>query len=229
MEMMLIEIAEILSPAEAAAVRARLEQAEWRDGGGTAGHVAARAKTNRQLTDDDPLGRELGALIVERLSRTPRFIAAALPLRILPPRFNLYAGEGAYGRHIDSAVFSAPGSPERVRSDLSATLFLSEPDSYEGGELVAEFGLTRERIRLPAGHLLLYPANSLHQVTPVTSGARYAAFFWIQSLVREQTRRAMLLELDDSIQALAARDRDDPEVVRLTGLYHNLLREWVDT
>lgn len=226
---MLIEVAGVLTPEEAAQARARLEQADWPDGRGTAGHVAARAKANRQLADDDPLGRELGNIIVERLSRTPRFIAAALPLKVLPPRFNLYSGDGAYGRHIDSAVFSAPGSPERVRSDLSATLFLSEPDSYEGGELVAEFGLVRERIKLPAGHMLLYPANSLHQVMPVTGGARYAAFFWIQSLVREQTRRSMLLELDDSIQALAARDPDDPEVVRLTGLYHNLLREWVDT
>ncbi|MGB3931840.1 MAG: Fe2+-dependent dioxygenase [Sphingobium sp.] len=227
---MLIEIAELLSHEEAADFRQRLEQAAWPDGKNTAGHVAARAKANRQLADDDPLGRELGALIVDRLARTPRFIAAALPLKVLPPRFNLYAGQqGAYGRHIDSAVFSAPGSPERVRSDLSATLFLSDPESYDGGELVAEFGRTHERVKLPAGYMLLYPANSLHHVTPVTRGARYAAFFWIQSLVREQTRRTMLLELDDSIQALAARDPDDPEIVRLTGLYHNLLREWVDT
>ncbi|MCK9542720.1 MAG: Fe2+-dependent dioxygenase [Novosphingobium sp.] len=226
---MLIEIAEVLSAAEAADFRYRLEQADWPEGSSTAGHVAVRVKANRQLADGDPLGRELGALIVERLSRTPRFIAAALPLRILPPRFNLYTGDGSYGRHIDSAVFSAPGSPDRVRSDLSATLFLSDPDSYDGGELVAEFGMVRERVKLPAGHMLLYPAGSLHQVLPVTRGARYAAFFWIQSLVREQTRRAMLLELDDSIQALAARDADDPEVVRLTGLYHNLLREWADT
>ncbi|MGE4429844.1 MAG: Fe2+-dependent dioxygenase [Sphingobium sp.] len=226
---MLIEIAEILSAAEATDIRRRLEGADWPDGGTSAGYVAARAKANRQLADDDPLGHELGALIVERLARTPRFIAAALPLKVLPPRFNLYTGEGAYGRHIDSAVFSAPGSPERVRSDLSATLFLSDPESYDGGELVAEFGMVREQVKLRAGHMLLYPASSLHQVMPVTRGARYAAFFWVQSLVREQTRRSMLLELDDSIQALAARDPGDPEVVRLTGLYHNLLREWADT
>lgn len=226
---MLIEIEAVFSREEAADIRRRLERADWPDGRSTAGHVAARAKANRQLAGDDPLGHELAALIVERLSRTPRFIAVALPLKVLPPRFNLYGGDGSYGRHIDSAVFSAPGSPERVRSDLSATLFLSDPDSYDGGELVAEFGMVREGVKLPAGHMLLYPANSLHQVTPVTRGARYAAFFWVQSLVREQTRRAMLLELDDSIQALAARDSDDPEVVRLTGLYHNLLREWADT
>lgn len=226
---MFIELAAILSPQEAAGIRARLEAADWRDGTGTAGHVAGRAKANRQLADDDPLGLELGDAILERLSATPRFIAAALPLKVLPPRFNMYTGQGAYGRHIDSAVFSVPGSRERVRSDLSATLFLSEPDSYEGGELVAEFGLTSDSVKLPAGHMLLYPANSLHQVMPVTRGARYAAFFWIQSLVREQTRRAMLLDLDESIQALAMGDPDNPEIVRLTGLYHNLLREWAVT
>lgn len=226
---MLIEIPAVFTPEETAGIRARLDRAKWVDGGGTAGHVAARAKANRQLADNDPLGAELGNAIVQRLSATPRFIAAALPLRVLPPRFNLYAGGGTYGRHIDSAVFSAPGTPERVRSDLSATLFLSDPESYEGGELIAEFGLTQERVKLPAGHMLLYPANSIHRVTPVTEGARYAAFFWIQSLVREQTRRSLLLELDDSIQALALRDPADPEVVRLTGLYHNLLREWAST
>ncbi|ODU22596.1 MAG: Fe2+-dependent dioxygenase [Sphingomonas sp. SCN 67-18] len=226
---MLIEIPAIFSPEETAGIRARLEQAGWRDGAGTAGHVAARAKTNLQLADNDPLGAEIGAEIVARLAATPRFVASAVPLRILPPRFNLYAGGGAYGRHIDSAVFSAPGTRERVRSDLSATLFLSDPESYDGGELVAEFGVGRQQVKLPAGHLLLYPANSLHQVMPVVRGARLAAFFWIQSLVRSHARRALLLELDDSIQTLAARDMADPEVVRLTGLYHNLLREWAET
>ena len=226
---MLIDIAQVLTREEAASARRRLEQANWPDGRTTAGHVAARAKANRQLADDDPLGRSLGEELIQRLSRTPRFIAAALPLKVLPPRFNLYADEGSYGRHIDSAVFSTPGSPERLRSDLSATLFLSDPEDYDGGELIAEFGMVRERVKLPAGHLLLYPANSLHQVMPVTRGARYAAFFWVQSLVREQSRRAILLELDDSIQALAVRAPDDPEVVRLTGLYHNLLREWAET
>ncbi len=226
---MLIEIPAVLSPAEVTAVRARLEAAEWRDGGGTAGHLAARAKTNLQLGADDPLGAELGNAIVERLATTPRFIAAALPLRVLPPRFNLYTGAGAYGRHIDSAIFAVPGLRERVRSDLSATLFLSDPDEYDGGELVAEFGLSRERVKLPAGHLILYPATSVHEVTPVTRGARYAAFFWIQSLVRDAHRRAMMFELDETIQALTAQLPDSPEIVRLTGLYHNLLRDWADT
>jgi len=226
---MIIEIPAVFTPEEAAGIRARLEQAQWRDGAGTAGHVAARAKANRQLADDDPLGAELGAAIVGRLGSMPRFIAAALPLKVLPPRFNLYQGDGSYGRHVDAAVLTAPGSHERVRSDLSATLFLSDPESYEGGELIAEFGMVREPVKLPAGHMLLYPSTSLHRVAPVTQGARYAAFFWVQSLVREQGRRTILLELDDTIQALAARDPDAPEVVRLTGLYHNLLREWAET
>ncbi|MDZ3832670.1 MAG: Fe2+-dependent dioxygenase [Sphingopyxis sp.] len=226
---MFIEIPALFSPQEVAGIRERLEQAGWRDGTGTAGPVAAKAKSNLQLADDDPLGAEVGAAIVARLAATPRFVAAALPLRILPPRFNCYAGGGAYGRHIDAAIFGVPGSPERVRSDLSATLFLSDPDSYDGGELVAEFGMVRERIKLPAGHLLLYPSNSLHQVMPVTRGARFASFFWIQSLVRDQTKRSVLLQLDESIQALAAIEAAGEEVVRLTGVYHNLLREWAAT
>lgn len=226
---MLIEIPAVLTSKEAAGIREQLDRATWVDGAASAGHVATRAKANRQLAGDDPLAAKLGAAIVDRLAAMPRFIAAALPLKVLPPRFNRYDGEGAYGRHIDSAVFTAPGSPERVRSDLSATLFLSEPEDYEGGELIAETGRTHEPVKLPAGHLLLYPANTLHQVAPVTRGVRYAAFFWIQSLVRAQVRRSLLLDLDESIQALAARDADDPEVVRLTGVYHNLLREWAHT
>lgn len=226
---MFLDIPAVLTRDEAAGLRARLTGADWIDGGGTAGHVAGRAKSNRQLADGDPLAAELGNAIVARLAALPRFIAAALPRKILPPRFNRYGGDGAYGPHIDSAVFSVPGSPERVRSDLSATLFLSDPDAYDGGELVAEFGMARTPVKLPAGHLLLYPANTLHQVRPVTRGERYACFFWVQSLVREPARRAMLLDLDESIQALAARDPDTPEIVRLTGLYHNLLRGWADT
>lgn len=226
---MLVDIPTVLTPAEAAAIRSRLAGATWIDGAATAGQVAARAKTNRQLADDDPAGIEIGRAILDRLAQTPGFIAAALPRKVLPPRFNLYAAQGAYGRHIDNAVFTAPGSPERVRSDLSATLFLSDPDDYDGGELIAEFGVAHPPVKLPAGHLLLYPSNTLHQVTPVTRGTRYACFFWVQSLVREQVRRTMLLDLDNSIQAIATRDPDAPEIVRLTGLYHNLLREWAET
>lgn len=226
---MMIEIPAVLTPEEAAGIRSRLERAQWVDGAATAGHVAARVKRNRQLADGDPLAAELGQAIAARLFASPRFMAAALPNKVMPPRFNLHEGEGAYGRHVDNAVFSMPGSPERVRGDLSATLFLSDPDSYDGGELLVETGRSPERIKLAAGDMLLYPATSLHQVTPVTRGARHAAFFWVQSLVREQTKRALLLELDETIQALARRDPDAAEVVRLTGVYHNLLREWADT
>ncbi len=225
---MLVEIPNMFSSEEAAAMRARLEAADWQDGRVTAGHFATRVKANLQLADGDPLGAALGESIVQRLSSTPRFIAAALPRKLLPPRFNRYEGEGAYGRHVDSAIFTAPGTNERIRSDLSATLFLSEPDDYDGGELVIETGLVSERVKLPAGHLLVYPAGSVHQVMPVTRGARFASFFWIQSFVREEVRRSMLFDLDEAIQELAARDPNAPEIVRLTGLYHNLLREWAE-
>lgn len=226
---MLIEIPAIFTPQEAATLRTRLGQASWHDGGRTAGSVAARAKANLQLADDDPLGREIGGVIAERLAANPRFLATALPLRILPPRFNRYTGGGTYGQHVDSAIFAVPGSPDRVRSDLSATLFLSEPDEYDGGELVIGSGWKDAVVKLRAGHLLLYPADTLHRVTPVTSGERFASFFWIQSLVRSTVRRKLLQSLDDSIQALAASDASHPEIVRLTGVYHNLLREWAET
>ena len=226
---MMIGIPDVLTGAEAAQLRERLGQATWPDGGRTAGRVAARVKHNCQLADDDPLGTELGGLIAERLGRHPRFIAAALPLKMLPPRFNRYEGGGHYGLHIDSAILTEPRSGERIRGDLSATLFLSDPEFYDGGELVTGDGLARQRIRLPAGHLLLYPADTLHEVMPVTRGVRYAAFFWIQSLVPDPIRRQRLLELDESIQSLAADVPDHPGIARLTGLYHNLLREWAQT
>ncbi len=226
---MMLDIPNLLSAAEASQWRARLEQAPWQSGQASAGHQAARAKHNQQLADTDPLGAELGALLIGRLASTPRFIAAALPAKVFPPRFNRYAGQNQYGQHIDSAILSAPGTNERLRSDLSATLFLSDPESYDGGELVSENGLNRDPVKLPAGHLLLYPGDSLHHVTPVTGGTRYAAFFWVQSLVRQSHRRAMLLQLDDAIQAIGQDMPDHPELTRLTGLYHNLLRDWADT
>jgi PKHD-type hydroxylase len=148
---------------------------------------------------------------------------------VLPPRFNRYTGAGSYGAHIDNAIFSVPGTPLRVRGDLSATLFFSDPDEYDGGELMIEGEFGRHSVKLPAGHMVVYPASTIHQVTPVTRGVRLAAFFWIQSLVREGNRRAMLLDLDDTIQAIAAQRPDDHAVVRLTGLYHNLLRDWAVT
>ncbi|ACO77461.1 putative hydroxylase [Azotobacter vinelandii CA] len=226
---MMLTIPDVLTVGQLRQCREALARAAWHDGRQTAGHVAIRAKANLQLAQDDPLVARLGALILERLGANPRFLAAALPLKVLPPRFNCYTGGGVYGDHIDNAVFSVPGTSHRVRSDLSATLFFCDPDEYDGGELVIRDTYGTQRVKLPAGHLALYPGTSLHQVTPVTRGARYAAFFWVQSLVRGDSQRATLLELDESIQALAAERPDSPLLERLTGVYHNLLRHWADT
>lgn len=226
---MMLTIPAILSPDEARDFRKELEAADWRDGRQTAGRLAERVKTNEQLADDDPLAARLSGLILNRLGASERFMAAALPLKVLPPRFNRYTGGGAYGGHVDGAVFSVPGTPLRVRSDLSATLFLSEPSDYDGGELAIEGEFGEVRVKAPAGHMVLYSARTVHRVTPVTRGTRIAAFFWVESMVREAERRAMLLELDDAARALGAEDPDHPVLVRLTGLYHNLLREWAST
>ncbi len=226
---MLVRIPDVLSADEVGQCRRALEQATWSDGRSTAGHLAARAKSNEQLALDDALAVELGNRIVDRLGRIPQFIAAALPLRVLPPRFNRYSGGGSYANHIDNAVFAVPGSAARVRSDLSATLFFSAPDEYDGGELVIEDTYGTHEVKLPAGHLVLYPGTSLHRVTPVTRGARYAAFFWVQSLVRDDGRRSLLLELDEAIRDVTAKLPDDPSLARLTGVYHNLLRQWSET
>lgn len=220
----MIEIAAVLTPDEARQCRTRLESAAWRDGRATAGHLAVNVKANEQLPDDDPVARELADLVIDRLGKAPRFIAAALPLKILRPRFNRYQSGGSYGEHIDNAVLAVPGTGAHVRSDLSATLFLGDPGDYDGGELVSG----GRSVKLPAGHMILYSGSTLHHVTPVTRGARLAAFFWVQSMVREDHRRAMLFELDESIQALRADHPDHPSVVRLTGLYHNLLRSWAE-
>lgn len=221
---MMSSIADVLTSEQLHQCRQALEQATWQDGRQTAGHIAVAAKSNQQLAQNDPLAQQLGDFILERLGQCPGFIATALPLKVLPPRFNRYAGGATYGNHIDNAIFSVPGTPHRVRADLSATLFFSEPDEYDGGELVIEDSYGSHRVKLSAGHLVLYPSGSLHRVEPVTRGARLAAFFWIQSLVREDHQRGMLLELDKSIQALTRQLPESPELVRLTGVYHNLLR-----
>ncbi len=201
---MLLHIPGLFSPAEARDMRARLEAADWEDGRATAGHRAASVKRNLQLPLGDPLTVSLGEGILERLSQTPLFIAAALPLRILPPRFNRYEGGGTYGNHVDNAVFPVPGTPVRVRTDVSTTVFFSDPEDYEGGELVVEDTFGEKRVKLPAGDAIVYPGSSLHRVTPVTRGVRYASFFWTQSLIRDDQQRRMLFELDCSIQQLTA-------------------------
>lgn len=227
---MMLAIPELLDKEGVARVRAIVDAGEWQDGNATSGPQAALAKRNRQLPEDGSAAREAGRLVLEALGRSALFIAAALPLKIFPPLFNRYEGGEAFGTHIDNAMRIHRGSEFRVRTDLSATLFLEEPDRYDGGELVVEDRLGAQAVKLPAGHLLLYPASSLHHVEAVTRGARVASFFWVQSMVRDDGARTILFDLDRSIQAVAAdRGQDAPEVVRLTGVYHNLLRRWADS
>jgi len=226
---MMLEIPDVLSPSEALECRQALERASWRDGRHTAGAIAAEVKHNEQLAQDDALGVRLGEFILQRLGSVEPFMAAALPLKVLPPRFNRHTGGGHYGDHIDSAILSVPNTPHRIRSDLSATLFLSDPRDYDGGELVVQGESGPRRVKLPAGHMFLYSGTTLHQVEPVTRGARFAAFFWIQSLVRGDHERGLLLQLDQSIGSLRQAVPGNPELAKLTGLYHNLLRHWANT
>ncbi|TMJ20134.1 MAG: Fe2+-dependent dioxygenase [Alphaproteobacteria bacterium] len=227
---MMLAIPDLLDAEGVARVRSIVDAGEWIDGNATSGHQSALAKNNRQIAEDSPAAKEAGRIVLEALGRSPLFIAAALPLKIFPPLFNRYERGEAFGTHVDNAVRIHARSEFRVRSDLSATLFLEDPEAYEGGELVVEDNLGVHATKLPAGHLLLYPASSLHRVEPVTKGARIASFFWIQSMVRDDAARTLLFDLDRSIQALGAeRGHDDREVIRLTGIYHNLLRRWADS
>ncbi len=224
---MTIIIEQVLSSDEVKAFRAKLEGAEWQDGARSAGNFARNVKHNQQLADASPLATELGNHILRKLGTTPKFISCALPHRIYPPKFNRYADGGGYGAHVDSAMMQIPGTNITVRSDLSATLFLSAPDSYEGGELQIESGDEVRTVKLKAGDMVLYSAGSLHQVTPVTKGERLASFFWIESLVGEASRRALLHDLDLAIQDLTRTvPADNRALVKLTGVYHNLLRQW---
>lgn len=227
---MMLAIPDLLDAGAVARVRAIVDAGDWADGNATSGHQSALAKKNMQLPEDSPAAREAGRIVLDALGRSPLFIAAALPLKIFPPLFNRYAGGDRFGTHVDNAVRIHRASEFRVRSDLSATLFLEDPAAYDGGELVVEDTLGVHQVKLPAGHLILYPASSLHRVEPVTRGARVASFFWIQSMVRDDAARTILFDLDRSIQAIAAeRGQDDAEIIRLTGVYHNLLRRWADS
>lgn len=225
---MLIVIPGVLNADEVQQCRMALLAAQWADGRDTAGYLAAEVKKNQQLPLDSPVGKELGALIMQRLASTPQFIAAALPAKILPPRFNRYEGGQTYGNHIDNAIFTVPGREEQIRSDVSSTLFLSAPEDYEGGELVIEDTYGSQAIKLDAGDLVVYPGTSLHRVNPVTRGMRLGSFFWTQSMVRSAHQRAMLWELDQGIQRLAQQGADTAELARLSGVYHNLIREWAE-
>jgi PKHD-type hydroxylase len=210
-------------------VRTLLDEAEWIDGNATSGHQSALAKKNRQLPEDSAAAREAGNIILDALGAAPLFIAAALPLKVFPPLFNRYADGDRFDTHVDNAIRIKRGTDFRIRSDLSATLFLADPDSYGGGELVVEDRLGNHSVKLAAGDMILYPASSLHHVTPVTRGDRLCAFFWIQSMVRDDGARQTLFDLDSAIQTIVAdRGQGDPAIIRLTGVYHNLLRRWAD-
>jgi PKHD-type hydroxylase len=224
---MLLHIERVLSPDQVALCRQRLAAETWVDGKVTAGEQSAQAKRNLQVPEDAPAARELGELILAALGRNPAFVSAALPLRVFPPLFNRYDAGMAFDTHVDNAIRFA--GPVRFRTDLSATLFLTDPADYDGGELIVEDAYGEHAVKLPAGDLILYPASSLHRVAPITRGSRWASFFWAQSMVRSDEQRTLLWNLDNAIQALSARlGQTDPEVVSLTGGYHNLLRMWAD-
>ena len=227
---MLLPIENVLTKEEIRQFRERLDQADWEDGLNTAGTLARSVKRNQQLADGSELAVALGNHILRKLGSHPLFISAALPNRIYPPKFNRYADGGTYGAHVDSALMQVPCTSITVRSDLSATLFLAEPDEYDGGELEIEGPFGVQTAKLEAGDMVLYPSSSLHRVTPVRRGARIASFFWIQSLVADEGQRTQLFDLDQAIQGLTARGlEDDPNVLKLTHVYHNLLRRWAVT
>ncbi|THD58131.1 Fe2+-dependent dioxygenase [Phenylobacterium sp.] len=225
---MLLHLPEVLSPADLAEVRAALGEAAWVDGRGTAGHLSAPVKHNAQLHWQDPSAVRLGTLVRMRLERNPMFVSAALPAQILPPLFNRYAGGGHYGPHVDGSIRPIDGTDRRLRTDLSLTVLLSDPADYDGGELVIEDLLGGRAVKLPAGDAILYPADTIHEVTPVTRGERLAAFTWIQSLVRDHADRQSLFELDAAIQRLPAGGETDAARLSLTNLYHRLMRRWAD-
>ena len=228
---MLLHIPQVLQAPELARIRQALEAADWSDGRETVGAQGAQVKRNQQLADASPLKAALGQVVLAALERNPLYFAAALPLRVLPPRFNRYTGGGEYGFHVDGAVMHGGGKTGAppVRSDVSCTVFLCGPEEYDGGELVISDTYGEHAVKLPAGDMILYPSSSLHRVTPVTRGARLASFFWVQSMVRDDARRRLLLEMDSSIQTLRQSGADQGSVLQLTGVYHNLLRQWAET
>ncbi|MDZ4287027.1 MAG: Fe2+-dependent dioxygenase [Prosthecobacter sp.] len=229
---MLIQVPNILTPEQIVHARKLLDEAEWIDGKVTAGYQSAKAKDNMQLLENHPASRELGEMILGALSQNPLFLAAALPLRIFPPLFNRYTGGQSFGTHVDNAIRQYPNAPVRIRTDLSATLFFAGPEEYDGGELCVEDTYGVHKVKLPPGHMVLYPSTSLHHVTPVTRGARLCSFFWLQSIIRDDGRRSLLFDLDLGIQRLS-RDLSgnataDQVAVQMTGVYHNLLRQWAE-
>ncbi len=230
---MLITIENVLTADQVKAARTRLAAAEWMDGRVTAGYQAQEVKRNAQIPENSLVAKELGEVVLSGLARSPRFMSAALPLRVFPPMFNSYAGGQTFGTHVDTAIRQLSSTGQRIRTDLSATLFLTPPEEYDGGDLIVEDSYGEKQVKLPAGDMVLYPATSLHRVEPVTRGNRISSFFWIQSMIRQDAHRTLLFELDQAIQRLAASDAaQTPDVkassVHLTGVYHNLLRQWAE-
>ncbi|HKS37491.1 MAG TPA: Fe2+-dependent dioxygenase [Verrucomicrobiae bacterium] len=229
---MLISIPDVLTSDQVAQARQVLDKTEWTDGRVTAGHQSAKAKDNVQTPEGHPAAKQLGEMILAALGKNPLFLSAALPLRVFPPLFNRYSGGQSFGTHVDNAIRQVTGTPHRIRTDMSATLFLTGPDEYDGGELCVEDTYGVKSVKLPPGHLILYPATSLHHVRPVTRGARVSSFFWIQSMIRDDGQRSLLFDLDLAIQRLSRELAGNPvaeqSAVQLTGVYHNLLRQWAE-
>ncbi len=227
---MLLVIPEVFPKPQVRELRARLDSADWIDGKITAGHMFVQTKNNSQLPAEHPAAQELGDLILGALGRHPLFRSAALPLRVLPPLFNRYEGGQTFGAHVDNSIATHAATGGRIRTDLSCTLFFSEPDEYDGGELVIEDTYGSTSVKLPAGDMILYPSTSLHHVTPVTRGARVSSFFWLQSMVRQDAQRAILFDMDTAIQRMATNEDagSQQSKVQLTGVYHNLLRQWAE-
>ncbi len=229
---MLITVPDLLTKEQVAEARRLLESAEWIDGKVTAGHQSAKAKNNQQIAEGHPVAKEVGEMILRALGQNPLFLSAALPLKIFPPLFNRYSGGQNFGTHVDNAIRQIPGTPLRIRTDLSATLFFEDPENYDGGELCVEDTYGVHRVKLPSGSLVRYPSTSLHHVTPVTRGTRLCSFFWLQSMIRDDGQRSLLFDLDLGIQRLggelAGNETAEKTAVQLTGVYHNLLRQWAE-
>jgi PKHD-type hydroxylase len=225
---MVLQIPDVLNAEQVAQARRLLDSAEWVDGRVTAGPQSARTKDNLQLPENHPVARQVGEVILGALSRNALFVSAALPLRVFPPMFNCYRGGQSFGNHVDNAIRQARTTGATVRTDLSATLFLTDPEEYDGGELMVEDTYGVHSVKLPSGHMVLYPASSLHKVTPVTRGARVSSFFWVQSMLRDDGERTLLFDLDTAIQRLTVDLPEHPAAVQLTSVYHNLLRRWAE-
>jgi len=225
---MLLAIPDLLTAEQVLQARQILDNTQWIDGRVTAGHQSSRTKDNLQLPENHPAAAQLGEMILEALGQNALFISAALPQRVFPPLFNRYQGGQSFGTHVDNSIRQITGTPHRIRTDLSATLFFANPDEYDGGELIVEDTYGTHSVKLPAGHMILYPATSLHNVRPITRGTRVASFFWIQSMVRDDGQRALLFDLDMAIQRLNRDVPDHPSAVQFTGVYHNLLRQWAE-